>query len=230
MAVRIQTYIGLLYQDLIRSRQLSEGGRLPPVLSIVLYNGAARWTAPDELAALIETGPRALERYQPQARYLLIDERRHGENELAPLRNLVAALFRLESSRTEAEVLVVVRSLLEWLRQPEQASLRRAFVVWINRVILQRTPGGPVEEVEDLQAMGTLIEARMQEWEQEWKREGLREGEALLLKRLLRQRFGHVPDWVLSRLQQAPAEQLETWAERLLEVESVEALIEKESE
>jgi hypothetical protein len=132
----------------------------------------------------------------------------------------VAALFRLESSRTEAEVLVVVRSLLEWLGQPEQASLRRAFVVWINRVILQRTPGGPVEEVEDLQAMGTLIEARMQEWEQEWKREGLlkglREGEARLLERLLRQRFGHVPDWVQSRLQEAPPEQLETWAERLL--------------
>jgi hypothetical protein len=62
MAVRIQTYIGLLYQDLIRSRQLSADGRLPPVLSIVLYNGAARWTAPDELGALIQTGPRALAR------------------------------------------------------------------------------------------------------------------------------------------------------------------------
>ena len=34
MAVRIQTYIGLLYQDLIRAEQLSVAGRLPPVLPI----------------------------------------------------------------------------------------------------------------------------------------------------------------------------------------------------
>ncbi|MCB2263125.1 MAG: Rpn family recombination-promoting nuclease/putative transposase, partial [Candidatus Thiosymbion ectosymbiont of Robbea hypermnestra] len=39
MAVRIQTYLGLLYQDLIRTRRLSNTGRLPPVLPIVLYNG-----------------------------------------------------------------------------------------------------------------------------------------------------------------------------------------------
>jgi predicted transposase YdaD len=39
MAVRIQTYIGLLYQDLIRAEDLTEAHRLPPVLPIVLYNG-----------------------------------------------------------------------------------------------------------------------------------------------------------------------------------------------
>jgi len=40
MAVRIYIYLGLLYQDLIRARQLSNQGCLPPVLPIVLYNGA----------------------------------------------------------------------------------------------------------------------------------------------------------------------------------------------
>ena len=30
MAVRIQTYLGLLYQDLIRTRRLSQAGLLPP--------------------------------------------------------------------------------------------------------------------------------------------------------------------------------------------------------
>lgn len=38
MAVRILTYVGLLYQDLIHTKQLDRG-RLPPVLPIVLYNG-----------------------------------------------------------------------------------------------------------------------------------------------------------------------------------------------
>ncbi len=45
MAVRIMTYVGLLYQDLIRAKQVLPGKKLPPVLPIVLYNGDAKWTA-----------------------------------------------------------------------------------------------------------------------------------------------------------------------------------------
>ncbi|HET8696413.1 MAG TPA: Rpn family recombination-promoting nuclease/putative transposase [Gammaproteobacteria bacterium] len=253
MAVRVQTYVGLLYQDLIRGRQLGSGGRLPPVLPIVLYNGAVRWSAPKTLAALVEPGPPALQRYQPRARYLLIDEGRYVERDLAAQRNLVAALFRLETSRSDADVLTVLRSLVEWLSRPEQASLRNAFGVWINKVILRRTPGGPVDHVEDLRTMGTLIEARMQEWEQKWLREGveqgreqgreqgieqgreqgieqgreqgLREGEAQLLTRLLRRRFGELPEWVESRLRAASPEQLERWAERLLDAQSLDVLL-----
>ncbi len=36
MAVRIMTYVGLLYQDLIKSGQVKTGGLLPPVLPVVL--------------------------------------------------------------------------------------------------------------------------------------------------------------------------------------------------
>ena len=42
MAVRILSYVGLLYQDLIRSGQLTASGQLPPVLPLVLYNGVRR--------------------------------------------------------------------------------------------------------------------------------------------------------------------------------------------
>jgi len=49
MAVRIQTYLGLLYQDLIRAQSLSEHGRLPPVLPLVLYNGTSPWNAAESL-------------------------------------------------------------------------------------------------------------------------------------------------------------------------------------
>lgn len=50
MAVRIQTYVGLLYQDLIRTDRLTEDRQLPPVLPIVLYNGEPLWTAPADIA------------------------------------------------------------------------------------------------------------------------------------------------------------------------------------
>ena len=50
MAVRIQTYVGLLYEGLMRSGQLTPGGRLPPVVPIVLYNGRGTWTAALDVA------------------------------------------------------------------------------------------------------------------------------------------------------------------------------------
>ena len=229
MAVRLHVYVGLLYQDLIKGKQLGPSRLLPPVLAIVLYNGNSPWTAPKDIAELIQPGPHTLEPYQPQLRYLVIDEGSFDESDLRPLRNLVAALFRLENSRSHAQVLDVVRSLLQWLTQPEQDSLRRAFVVWIKRVILGRTPGTVDERVEDLEAMGTLLEARMKQWEQEWLRQGLeqgreqgleqgreqglREGEARMLRRQLQRRFGELPDWVPARLSNAEPEQLERWAE-----------------
>ncbi|MEX1058175.1 MAG: Rpn family recombination-promoting nuclease/putative transposase [Natronospirillum sp.] len=39
MAVRIMTYLGLLYQYLVRQGELTPAGKLPPVLPVVLYNG-----------------------------------------------------------------------------------------------------------------------------------------------------------------------------------------------
>jgi predicted transposase YdaD len=36
MALRVMVYVGLLYQQLIRHRQIPEPGRLPPVLPLVL--------------------------------------------------------------------------------------------------------------------------------------------------------------------------------------------------
>ena len=57
MALRLMVYIGLLYQSLIQARQLPPAGKLPPVVPIVLYNGRRRWTAPRDVATLIEAIP-----------------------------------------------------------------------------------------------------------------------------------------------------------------------------
>jgi len=54
MALRMQVYVGLLYQDIVRQHHLTADGKLPPVLPIVLYHGAAAWHAsldPADLAA-----------------------------------------------------------------------------------------------------------------------------------------------------------------------------------
>ena len=59
----------------------------------------------------------------------------------------------------------------------------------------------------------------MVEW---WQRQARREAGASMLKRLLRRRFGDLPEWIGQRLEQASPRELETWAERVLDAERLE--------
>jgi predicted transposase/invertase (TIGR01784 family) len=176
MAVRVMTYVGLLYQDLLRRRELSEHERLPPVLPIVLYNGEARWQAATQLQDLIEPLP-SLERYRPEICYLLLDEGVYSEDQLHPMRNLAAALFRLEHSRDPARVVEVLTALSEWLQAPTQASLRRAFTEWLRQVLLPaRLPGIQLPLLQELHEVRSMLAERVKEWTEQWKQEGLQEG------------------------------------------------------
>ena len=68
------------------------------------------------------------------------------------------------------------------------------------------------------------------DWSKKWKAEGeqigIAKGESLLLRKQLVKRWGALPEWVEQKLTQASNEQLETWAENILDAESLEALFE----
>ncbi|GHT83536.1 hypothetical protein AGMMS49543_11140 [Betaproteobacteria bacterium] len=53
------------------------------------------------------------------------------------------------------------------------------------------------------------------------EQKGLLEGEAKVLARLLKRRFGPLPDWASARLRAADAAQLETWADVVLDAMSL---------
>jgi hypothetical protein len=222
MAVRLLTYIGLLYQDLIRQGVTAATGRLPPVLPIVLYNGKPRWTAATELYDLIEPAPGRLADYAPRLRYLLLDEGAIDESAPWALQNLVAALFRLEKSQGPGPLHEALSALIQWLGAAEQAGLRRAFTVWIKRVLLPaRLPGVSLPSVGDLLEINTMLAESVNEWTQDWKRQGILEGECTLLERLLAKRFGPLSDDTRARLRAASSGQLESWAERVLDAPSL---------
>jgi predicted transposase/invertase (TIGR01784 family) len=220
MALRVMVYVGLLYQDLVQHRQLTVAGKLPPILPLVLYNGYAPWGAARELSELIETVPGGLEQYRPQLRYCLLDEARIPDSELESLRNLAAALFRLEKSRGPEDIQRVLVALIEWLGEPDLAELRRSFTLWVMRVLLPaRVPGTEIPEVTDLQEVKSMLAERVIEWTHQWKQEGLEEGlqkglreglrEGLekglekargVLLRDLERRFGPLPEEVRRRV------------------------------
>lgn len=234
MAVRVLAYLGLLYQDIIRAGRLGTSDALPPVLPLVLYNGKPRRNAPEDIAELIAAAPGGLDRYRPHLRYLLLDEGRYADSELAPLRNLAAALFRMENSRTPQDVEQVLAALIEWLQAPEQASLRRAFIVWLKRVFLPgRMPNQRFDNLNELQEVKSMLDERLTNWEQNWEQQGmakglqqgLQQGEASMLLRLMERRFGSLDEAIRQKLQSADAETLLRWGDRLLTAHSAEEML-----
>ncbi len=230
MPVRIMTYLGLLYQDLIRTGQCGTNGRLPPVLPVVLYNGKPRWQAPVEISDLIEQVSGGLEQYRPRLSFLLLDEGSFKDEELKPLKNLVSALFRLEKGQDAEQLMDVVTSLLQWLATPEQASLRRAFTVWFNRVL---NPARKVQtdnvHFEELTEVKTMLAETVKEWRHQWKEEGRQEGQiqgqiGLLIKQL-ELKFGPLSEDLRSRISAADDKELSVWGERILSARTLEEVV-----
>lgn len=62
---------------------------------------------------------------------------------------------------------------------------------------------------------------------QQGKAEGLQEGRLSIIHRLVKHRFGSVPEWVEARLYALSGEQLEELSDRLLDVQHLEDLFAK---
>jgi hypothetical protein len=209
----MMVYLGLLYQDLNKRRELTRSGKLPPVLPLVLYNGYAPWSAAQDISELVEEVPGGMERYRPRLRYCLLDEMRMVDSELESLRNLAAGLFRLEKSRGPQDLQRVLAALTEWLREPGLEELRRSFALYLVKSLLPaRVPGIEIPEATDLQEVKSMLAESAMDWTQQWKQEGLQEGleEGLqralaevraVLVRELEKRFGPLPEQVRRRVE-----------------------------
>ena len=233
MAVRMLTYVGLLYQDLIKSRQLPDGKKLPPVLPIVLYNGQQPWKAAEQVGDLMAPMPEQLQTFQPALQYLLIDERSYKPAELERLQNVMAALIRMELAENVEDLVKVVANLLVWLDRDQQAELRRAFKEWLGQILSRNeVPGIDMGAIHDLTEMHDMLNERIREWGRPYREEGLRLGreegielgEARLLKRQLTKRFGQLPPWAEQRIDEATTDQLELWSEQILDADAIEAV------
>lgn len=246
MALRLMTYTGLLYQDLIASGQIEAGQPLPPIFPVVIYNGEPRWSAAQDVAELIAAPLGSLAAYRPRMRYFLLDEKRLAEQDLPPDDNLVAGLVRLESSQSPQDMRAMISRLRQRLQAPHYDSLRRAFTVWIRRIILTKLASKDehIPDTRTLEEIDTMLAERVEQWAETWKREGLEagrkigleeglkeglkeglhQGQAKLLARQIERRFGPLTPAHQQQLANADEAQLEAWADAVLTAQSVEEL------
>ena len=197
MALRVETYTALLRQDLLREGRLPDPHReLPRVLPVVVHTGRERWNAPLGVRALTAPGPEALAPLQPEAACVLLDGPALADDDAG--RNLAAALIAVQSCAEASRMPERVAGLLGLLRRSEDAELRKALRDGLREMLEARFGGElPRRWMEE----PTMLEHRMDEWEQEWFRQGREEGirrgreegraeERALLLRLTARRFG----------------------------------------
>ena len=135
MALRVLTYTGLAWEGLLRRGERSgdhAGSEtpLPPVIPLVLYNGASPWTAPVDVSKLVAPAAPALARMQPKNRYVMLDIHRAELGDV-PEDNAVGLQVALERATPE-EALAILHRLGAVLAGPEHAELRQAFAQWLR--------------------------------------------------------------------------------------------------
>jgi len=95
------------------------------------------------------------------------------------------------------------------LREPKYLSLRRAFAVWLGRVVLVRSGMTKnVSECQDLQEVGAMLEERVAEWQHQYRKEGFiagrEEGKAIgvstALQFILNSKFGSYPPEIQTKI------------------------------
>ena len=199
MAVRVLEYSTLLYQELLRNKELRRVARaesdkrdrqrrvkpdpLPPVLPIVLYHGRKRWWARQNVAGLCAPTDEDLVPYQPAQRYFLLDIGAYTDP-LPEGHNLMAALIRIAHCRSVETVSEVLKMLAGRVSSPDQTGLLGAFLVWYEQA--RRRHGLPkldLSILDDLNEGKTMPNEMMREQVARWTEQRLAEWAAPRLER-----------------------------------------------
>jgi hypothetical protein len=191
--------------------------RLTPVLPIVFHTGGQPWSSHRELAALI-AAPQPLQAYVPGWQPLFWDLAERTTQELLDAAGeWIQALAVVRSEREETAafqaVFAEVLRRLEDLR--EQDTVRwHALVGFVLSWAMRRRPGRERPQLweaardsqrdatrrEEMRNMSETIE---QTWEQEMLAEGKLREDRAILRELLEDRFGPLPEILAQRIEQA---------------------------
>jgi len=233
VALQLLRYITL--QGEAYRKQHPDAKHLPPVYPMVLYHGHKTWHAPSDFHALVRPLPAVLQPYVPQFRYNLHDlsARTNAEIKGDVLTRLVQLAMRWIFSQEPLEHLERLIALIEQIADRDTAleileSLLRYYVQGTQRVaeddarqlLEQTSPGDPI--------MQTFIDRYIEQGREQGMEQGMelgeRQGEAKLLLHLMERKFGPADARLRQQIQEADAETLLEWSERILTAETPEAV------
>ena len=243
MAVRINSYVSLFMEQLIKENQLTQNHLLPPVFTIVLYNGQRPWKAPTQLSTLIDLPKKStLRPFQPSLQYFLIDETQYKGDQQDSLSGL---LFQLERCRNLEQVYPLLTELVNRLREPQHSKLNRDFSAWIKYVLqANKQLQLDLSLVNNLSGVKSMLSENLDTWVKETinqgfiegeakgkaegeaagKAKGIHQGESALLIKLLEFKFDTISNHYLDLIHHASSTDLGQWSLNILDAQSIEGV------
>lgn len=237
MIARCFVYAGMFTGGWMRAHPRQSG--VPGVMSIVQHGSHGQWKARRSLLEIMNLDSvtkRLFKRYLWNAEYHLADLGTTSEDELraAPL-NLQVLLYSVAVKNVPRNP-APARDLLSWSAELRAVSREgpagEAFVLGLFTFVYSYSGVETLDEVrnlarevgmtsilEEFQARGKAegkAEGRA-EGKAEGKAEGQTEGRAMMLLQLLEHKFKDLPDWVPAKVNGGSADDLQTWADRVLD-------------
>ena len=218
-----------IWQDWDRREGRDADGRvrkLPPIFPLVVYHGEAEWRIPLSFADGLDLGDEAMRPHVLDFRYSLLDLGRIDDGGLSKAERLRVGLLILKHGSRDGDLhhtlvrlgraalalgpddlIALVRYIMAEPNAVEAAILRNAL-----REIVPGQETRLMTIADEFRAEGILIgEAR-----------GAARGKAEILLRQLRRRFGSVPEDRAERISGASDDQLNTWAETILDAATLD--------
>ncbi|MEV4781092.1 Rpn family recombination-promoting nuclease/putative transposase [Burkholderia sp. LMU1-1-1.1] len=221
MALRMQVYVGLLYQDLVKRHELPQPFQLPPVFPVVLYNGKQPWSACTSLADLIIPLPEDLQPLQAAQRYVLVDQWRLKNDLFAGFDNYAAIAFRIERLDTAQDI----SDELEKWRRMTPSTWTSTAQQGITRWAANRLRRRGLQRIIDLTDASKEVEAMsvpiFYSLDDALRYEALLDGHRERLKKVLVKRFGPLSARLSRRITYAEMDDLDRWSDRLFEAKTV---------
>ncbi|MDD2810304.1 DUF4351 domain-containing protein [Rhodoferax sp.] len=175
-----------------------------------------------------------LTEFQPHLKFWLLDEGRFSADYLDDLQRVMAAIFRMEHSQDTDEVIAAIRYLGSAVaKSPFKQTIDRAVMQWMHYRLNAKMPGLVMPGMDDLLKGSDMIEENVDKWRAkamaegallgrlEGKLEGKHEANVTMLEKFLMKRFGPLSLSTHARLRAASEEQLQTWADRILDAHSL---------
>ena len=186
MALRVRTYVDLLYRGLWAGRRFGASDRLPPVLPVVLYNGDSPWTAAASVEELVAPAARPSSEMAPAPLYagsshvaLDVGRAQGGESATEDVLSLVMDIERMSSLEGGYATL---QSVFSVLGGAEHRELRRVFHTWFGLLVGSGEGGVVIEEFEEMERLAeagelrTPVQDRVRAWREADREEGRAEG------------------------------------------------------
>lgn len=157
MALRIHTYVNLLYRGLCAGRRFGASDRLPPVLPVVLFNGASPWTAATSLEELIApegrpSGPANPVAVYAGSGYVMLDVGRVGGGD-SPPDDVISLVIGIERMSSLGEGYATLLEVFSVLRGSEHRELRQVFHEWFTLLAGQGAGGAVIEGFEEMERL-----------------------------------------------------------------------------